>query len=82
MNSIVLLILLVSGMTCGPNHEGKEIIVGFDYTNHDFAPVFMVCFDQAKANTIYAVHKITNDTANRDKNDDRPSWKYELEMRM
>ena len=29
-------------MTCGPNGEGKEIVIGFDYSEFDFAPLYKV----------------------------------------
>ena len=63
------------GETCGPNGEGKEIIVGFDYSEFDFAPMYEVCFDEARANTIYAVNRIPRETAYKDTNNDRPAWK-------
>ena len=62
-------------VTCGPNGEGKEIAVGFDYSESDFAPLYKVCFDEARANAIYAVNIIPRETANRDTSNDRPSWK-------
>ena len=63
------------GVTCGPNGEGKEIVVGFDYSESNFAPLYKVCFDEARANAIYAVNIIPRETANRDTSNDRPSWK-------
>ena len=63
------------GVTCGPNGEGKEIAVGFDYSESNFAPLYKVCFDEARANAIYAVNTIPKETANRDTSNDRPSWK-------
>ena len=51
-------------------------MVGFDYSEFDFAPLYMVCFDEVKAITIYAINKIPRETANRDTSNDRPGWKY------
>ena len=70
-----LTLFYLTGKSCGPNGEGIEIMVGFDYTISDFAPLFVACFDNVKKANIYTKYVIPRETAARDSGNERPPWK-------
>ena len=61
-----------TGNSCGPNGEGIEIMVGFDYTTSDFVPLFVTCFDIVKKANIYTKYVIPKETAARGSGNERP----------
>ena len=70
----------MTGNSCGPNNEGTEIMVGFDYTTADFIPLFVTlsvtCFDNVKKANIYTKYVIPKETAAKDSGNERPAWKW------
>eukprot|EP00091_Calanus_sinicus_P020910 TRINITY_DN5982_c0_g1_i1.p1 TRINITY_DN5982_c0_g1~~TRINITY_DN5982_c0_g1_i1.p1 ORF type:complete len:403 (+),score=107.57 TRINITY_DN5982_c0_g1_i1:79-1287(+) len=61
--------------TCGPNNEGKEIVIGFDMLpahSGTEAAVLTVCYDTETSVNIWSRHSLWDEINARDHNNDSP----------